>query len=158
MVYKKKMKVITDRACWSLRLGFDAKVSMQGCELKDSTIKRRLNSAIVSNVNKFWNREQDVPYMRIGKWKQEIVEIHDIHSSDTTAVKLQCDIEVCVEDPSNNPEKLGKSFLICMFQSLNLQHNKKIFDFDIINESNIDVLDTKKGYIQLDYSVYFPKK
>lgn len=158
MVYKKKMMVITDRACHSMKASFSVTYYMEGTEIKDTTIRRRINKAIKRSIEKHFNKQFGVPFLFVDEWKQELTEIVDEYSGNYTTVKADCDVSFIIEDPDNYPEKLGKNFISILVNTISQLGNKEFFKLEIENENNIAISDIEKGYIQLDYSVFFPQQ
>lgn len=158
MVYKKKMTVITDRACHSMKASFSATYYMEGTDIKYTTIRRRINKALKRNIEKCFNKQYGVPFIFVEDFNQELIEINDEYSGNFTTIKAECNVSFIIEDPDNYPEKLGKHFIPVMVNTISELGGKEFFKFEIENEKNIIISDIEKGYIQLDSSVFFPKQ
>lgn len=157
MCYKSPMTVITDRACFSLTADFRIEYGMEGTNIRQSTIVRRLNALTKKLTSKHFDRQDSVPYVFIEEWEEEIWEMLDNYDSDVTLITADCKVTFVVEDPDNKPEELGVNFVKLIVDAINLLGKKQVYQATIINPKDVCIYNIKKGYIQLDNSIYFPQ-
>lgn len=144
---------ITDRACWVFAANLSVKYLVATIGESDDTLSKRINRELKKHIKTFF-KISTCPYTSVQEVKQKLNERSDDLANAFTTVYADVDIEFCIESPENEPEKLCKSFLHLMFDSMSQSVKSSIKMCAITNEIKLE--ESYKGYIQLDNTVFVP--
>lgn len=145
---------ITDRLCWVIAAEFKVKYLLNGIEENEEVISKRINRELKKHIKRFFNITDATPYTYIETVEQLITETAiDPFNKNTTAT-ASVKMEFCVENPDNEPEKIGRAFIHLLFDTVNRTVKSGIAMCAITNE--ISITESFKGYIQLDNTVFVP--
>jgi hypothetical protein len=145
---------ITDRLCWVIAAEFKVKYLLVGIEENELVISKRINRELKKHIKRFFNITHATPYTYVESVEQLITETAvDPFNKNTTAT-ASVKIEFCVENPDNEPEKIGRAFVHLLFDTVNRTVKSGIQMCAIQNE--IAITESFKGYIQLDNTVFVP--
>lgn len=129
---------------------------MNGVNLSGRTIKSRMQRSLVQSLTKEINRPYGVPYLFIEEFAQEVYSIQEIVDAKTTKVFVDCDMILTIEDPENSPRSLGEMIVPIIVEQMNSKPKKEYLNLSYIEPSSTNIYDIRKGYLQLDYTVFFP--
>jgi len=145
---------ITDRLCWVIAAKFKVKYLLSGIEENEEVISKRINRELKKHIKRFFNITNSTPYTYIEAIDQVIIETAvDPFNKNTTAT-ANVKMEFLIENPDNEPEKIGRAFVHLLFDTVNRTVKSGIAMCAITNE--IVITESFKGYIQLDNTVFVP--
>ena len=145
---------ITDRLCWVFAANLKVKYLLVGIEESDAVITKRINRELKKHIKQFFTITKSTPYTYIESVEQLIVERGEDPLNKNTTVSANVNIEFCLENPDNEPEKVAKHFIHLLFDTVNRTVKSGIQMCAITSE--IEVTESHKGYVQLDNTVFVP--
>jgi hypothetical protein len=145
---------ITDRLCWVFAAKLKVKYLLVGIEESDAVITKRINRELKRHIKQFFTITKSTPYTYIESVEQLIVERGEDPLNKNTTVSADVNIEFCIENPDNEPEKVAKHFIHLLFDTVNRTVKSGIQMCAITSE--IEVTESHKGYVQLDNTVFVP--
>lgn len=145
---------ITDRACYNATTTVKVSCVIKTKNANFGSLQTKMRNAMEKEVSRNYTNDKRIPYSIINKIKCKLMSVDEVEEENETfqCVNIECMIDITFEETDNKPEMLMKAILGFFFVSCGNRY--LTFTLPFFN----DEATYKKGYIQLDNSVYYPNQ